>query len=143
MSELLGALQAGVVLAAAYNPVFAGVFSAVCAMLCARRGRPGRTALGVGVLAVGWLLGDGMRAIASARDLADGTGLLLPAAPVGLNGAVIGLWAVLGLGVGYVFPAWAGAFVGRRVTFGTGWLAAAVVSVTCSGLVAMLVSRWG
>lgn len=140
---MLGALEAGAVLAAAYNPVFAGVFSAVCAVLCARRGRPGRTALGIGILVAGWLLGDGMRSIASARDLADGAGALLPSAAVGLNGAAIGLWAVLGFCVGYVFPAWAGAFVGRRVTFGTGWLAAGVVSVTCSGLVAMLVSRWG
>jgi len=140
VTQAFGSLQAGFLLAAAYNPVFAGVFSAVCAMLCARRGKPGRTALGIGILVCGWLLGDGMRAIASARDVADGAGFLLPASSAALNWVAIATWAVLGAGVAYAFPAWAGAFVGRRVTFGTGWLAAGVVSVTCSGLIAMLVT---
>jgi hypothetical protein len=141
VSQTLGALQAGGLLAAAYNPVFAGVFSAICAVLCSRPGKRGRMLLGVSVLVAGWLLGDGMRAVASARDLADSTGALLPDYSTALNWVSIAMWAVLGFGVAYAFPAWAGAFVGRRVTFGTGWLAAVVVSATCSGLVAMLVAR--
>jgi len=139
VTQFLSAFHAGAQLAAAYNPVFAGFFSAIAAALCAREGRAGRTALGFGVLAMGWLVGDGMRVVASARDLVDGTGALLPAGTTAANWVALATWALLSAGLGYALPAWAGAFVGRRVTFGTGWLAAAAVSVMCSGLVASFV----
>lgn len=140
MTPLLEAARAGYELALAYNPIFAGAFAAVAAALCARRERPGRTAVGIALLVAGWLVGDGMRVIASARDIADQTGALLPALSVQANWIAVAVWAVAGAGLGYALPAWAGAFVGRRVTFGTGWLAAAAVSVTVSGLVAASVS---
>jgi len=140
VSQIVAALQAGFLLAAAYNPVVAGAFSALAAALCGRRGKRGRTALGIAVLAVGWTLGDGMRVIASARDLSDGAGALLPALSVELNWVAVAVWAVVGAVVGYVLPAITGAYVGRRVTFGTGWLAAAVVSATCSGVIAALIA---
>lgn len=139
MTEYIEAVLAGVSLAAAYNPIFAGFFATVAAALYARRGRRGRTAFGVVLLVFGWLLGDGTRVIASARDLADGAGALLPAATAAANWIAIATWALVGAGAAYVLPAWAGAFVGRRVTIGTGWLAAIVVSATVSGLVATLV----
>lgn len=139
MNELVAAAQAGLALAAAYNPVFAGAFAAASAALCARRGRPGRTSFGIALLALGWVAGDGTRVIAAARDLVDGAGALLPAATPLVNWIAIATWALVGAGAAYALPAWAGAFVGRRVTIGTGWLAAIVVSATVSGLVATLV----
>ncbi len=139
MSEYVAALSAGLSLAGAYNPIFAGAFAAVAAALCARRAHPGRTAFGIALLGFGWVLGDGTRVIASARDLADGAGALMPALSPAANWIAIATWALVGAGAAYALPAWAGAFVGRRVTIGTGWLAAIVVSVTVSGLVATLV----
>lgn len=139
MSDFLDAAGAGLLLAAAYNPIFAAGFAAASAALCARRRRPGRTAFGIALLAFGWLAGDGTRVIASARDLVDGAGALLPAASPLANWIALATWALVGAGAAYALPAWAGAFVGRRVTMGTGWLAAIVVSATVSGLVATLV----
>jgi len=47
-------------------------------------------------------------------------------------------WAVVGLFVGYVLPMLAGVYVGRRVTHGTGWLAAGSIAVAASLAVATL-----
>jgi hypothetical protein len=97
-------------------------------------------ALGVAVLIVGWLVGDGLQVISFARDLVDGTGALLPALSTPANWVALAVWSAASAGVAYAAPAWAGAYVGRHVTFGTGWLAAAAVSATVSALVAMPVS---
>jgi len=132
VSHALEALRAGLILAGAYNAVFATAFAAVAAGLCARADRPGRTTAGVFVLLGGWLLGDGMRVIASVRDLVDGAGALLPSAPQWANVTALVVWGVGSFAIGYAFPAWAGAFVGRRVTWGTGWIAAVAVSVSVS-----------
>lgn len=140
MSDVVAGLMAGLRLAAEYNPVFAGIFAAVAAALCARQGRPGRMAFGVALLVVGWLVGDGLQVISLARDLLGGAGALLPDLSLLANWAALAVWAVAGAGIAYAAPAWAGAYVGWHVTFGTGWLAAAAVSATVSALVAMLVS---
>lgn len=139
MSDALEALRAGGALAGEYNAVFAAVFAAVAAMLLARAGGVGGLISGIAVLLVGWLIGDGMRTIAWARDLADGSGTLLPESPLWANVTAIVVWGAGSLAVGYALPAWAGAFVGRRVTWGTGWIAAAAVSASFSATVLMLV----
>jgi len=140
VTQLIEAIRAGLVLAGAYNVVFATVFAALAAALCARAGRPARTTAGVFVLLGGWLVGDGMRVIASARDLFDGVGALLPTAPPWANVVALVVWAVASFALGYALPAWAGAFVGRRVTWGTGWIAAIAVSASCSAAVHAIVS---
>jgi len=139
VTQLIEAIRAGLVLAGAYNVVFATVFAALAAALCARVERPARTASGIFVLLGGWLLGDGMRVIASARDLSDGAGALLPAAPQWANLVALSVWALVSFGLGYALPAWVGAFVGRRVTWGTGWIAAIAVSASCSAAVHAIV----
>lgn len=138
MSDVFPALRAGLQLTVAFNPIYAAVFSAVAAALAARPGRPGRTVGAVFVLLVGWLLGDGMRIIASLRDLVDGLGSLLPGFGSTGNVTVLVAWAVGSFALGYALPAWAGAFVGRRVTWGTGWIAALAVSLSTSAVIATL-----
>lgn len=132
MADLIEALRAGIALAAAFNPVFAliGAVAAACVLATGRGVR--RMFAGWSLLAAVWLVGDGMRVVASARDLYDGAGLLLPSAPVWSNVVAVVLWGAGGLLVGYALPAWAGAFAGRRVTMGTGWLTAGAVSVGLS-----------
>jgi hypothetical protein len=68
--------------------------------------------LAAAVVLVGWALGDGIRIAGS-----PGTTLELAA------------WAVTGLAVGYALPAYAGAYVGRQVHKGTGYLSAGVVAI--------------
>ncbi len=132
MADLWEALRAGIALAAGFNPVFAlaGAVAAACVLATGAGVRRGFA--GWGLLVAVWLLGDGMRVIASARDIYDGAGLLLPATPVWANIVATALWGLGGLLAGYALPTWAGAFAGRRVTFGTGWLTAGAVSVGLS-----------
>lgn len=119
-------------LAAGFSPLFALVGSVATACLLATDSGVRRAFAAWGLLVAVWLVGDGMRTIASARDLSDGVGSLLPAAPLWANFLAIGVWGVGALGVAYVLPAWAGAFAGRRVTLGTGWLTAGAVCVGVS-----------
>lgn len=111
----------GLMLASAFNPVFSVLGSAAAAMLLARKPGPVRLVAGGVVLLAAWAIGDGLAlsAVSSASE---------PSASVTLAVAVVGSMAL-----GYALPAWAGVYVGRRVTFGTGWLSAAVVAATVSG----------
>ena len=130
---MLEALVAGLQLAVGFNPLTSLVASAVAAMMFARDDTLARVAIGAAVLAVGWAYGDGTRILAYAQEeLAHGR--------LGWDWVTITVWALLGFLLGYAFPTWAGAFVGRRVTFGTGWASAAVVALTVSGMVQMLVA---
>lgn len=132
MTALIEAVRAGVALAAGFSPLFALLGSVATACILATGAGLRRAFAAWGLLVAVWLVGDGMRVIASARDLADGAGVLMTGAPHWANGTALGLWAVGGLVVGYVLPAWAGGFAGRRVTMGTGWLSAGAVSVGLS-----------
>ncbi|MBU4557502.1 MAG: hypothetical protein KJ747_11605 [Actinobacteria bacterium] len=96
---------------------------------------------GISALVSAWLIGDGMRIIARARDVYDSYAhLISPDETTAAAYTALALWALLGILIGYVFPAWAGAFVGRRVAHGTGWLAAGSVAVGVSLAVYTLVS---
>lgn len=142
MTQALAALLAlrnGALLAVEYNPLLAAVTAALAAGLSgyprAPRDRKYWSAI---VLAAGWLIGDGMRILGRAHDLADGMALFSNhASPVWASWTTIVVWAVGSLAVGYVLPALAGATVGRHVTHGTGWLSAGAIA---SALV-LIVSR--
>jgi hypothetical protein len=137
------ALSAGGALALGFSPLLALLGAAATACLLATGVGLRRTVAAWSFLVAVWLVGDGMRAVASARTLADGAGSLLPASPMWLNGATIALWALGGFALGYALPAWAGGFAGRRVTWGTGWLTAGAVSVGLSLALAGILGGWG
>ncbi|MDZ4167186.1 MAG: hypothetical protein U1E08_05790 [Coriobacteriia bacterium] len=131
----LAAALEGIRLAVQFNPlvaiVTAAVASAVSGYPRAPRERRHRTEL---IVAVGWLLGDGLRVLGRARDVYDGVG-----APDWSAWTVLALWALGSLFLGYVLPVLAGTAVGRRVTHGTGWLAAAAVAAGLSAAISAAV----
>jgi hypothetical protein len=143
--ESLSALLDGLRLALAYNPLFALVGAAVAAGLGgSRRAENRHGAWAAGALAIAWVVGDGTRVVARARDVYDGVAFLVaPPGALWLNYVVVAVWALGGLALGYAIPALLGAFVGHRVTHGTGWISAVSVAVAASlalsALVAVLV----
>jgi len=130
---VLDALWNGLVLGLSFNPLAALVGSTAAAMLLARDPGRVRWALAVVVLVGAWFLGDGTVVLATARG---GIVALSAAEWVEMT-----LWAALGFGLGYVLPTWAGVFVGRRVTWGTGWASAGVTAATVCGMVTALSAR--
>jgi len=143
MIDPIGAAFVGFPLAAAYNPVLGALTAAVTAALWARPGIRRMVTAGYFVLVTGWLLGDGMRVIAAARVVADQRGGLLPEAGLATNALALAVWGLGSLALGYALPAWAGAFVGQRVTWGTGWIAAIAVSLSTSVAIYAIVSALG
>lgn len=140
LPALLGALWGGVRVGLHPNPML-GVGSAALAALLggAPKAPRERRQAAWGALVAGWLLGDGLRILARARDLADGAGRLLGGRqPLWADWVALAVWALVGFLAGYVLPAWVGWQVGRRVTYGTGWLAAAAVAVASSLALASL-----
>ena len=125
------AMRDGALLGVQYNPLAAVVTAALAAALW---GYPkvsrDRRWWALLVVAVGWLAGDGLRVLARARDYYDGVAAYaaegLPTWPGWTNLAV---WALVTLALAYLGPALVGGAVGRRVTHGTGWLAAAAIAV--------------
>jgi hypothetical protein len=111
---LLVALGKGTALGLHFNVIVAAATSALAAGLSGHR-RAGRAGLAwsAGVLLCGWLVGEGLRLAGLAS-----------------TGAVIAGWALAGLGFGYVLPTVTGAYVGRLVHKGTGYLSAAMVAAT-------------
>lgn len=105
-----------------FNPVSAILSAAVAAAAVGYPGAPrSRWVWAAVVLAVGWMLGDGI----SVAGAGDGAATAL-------------VWSITGFVVGYVAPAATGAFVGRRVVRGTGWLAAAAVAVMLASALVVL-----
>lgn len=131
-AELFAAAGAGLLLGIQFNPLFSVVGAAIAASLFAVF----RTRLGMLVLAGAWVLGDGVLVLSRGTGAFAGPGLVSGGPDA--QWATLALWVAAGLAVGYVLPAWAGAFVGRRVTHGTGWLAAGAVAVTASAALSML-----
>jgi len=130
VTTALAALREGLALGVQYNPLFAAVTAALAAALVgfpkAKRDRRQWAAL---VLAAGWLAGDGLRILARARDYYDGVAAFRAAGTQLWPGwTTLACWALGSLALGYVGPALVGATVGRRVTHGTGWLAAAAIA---------------
>jgi hypothetical protein len=110
---VLASIATGVAAGLQFNPVFAAVGAALAAGLAGYRRAPrSRVWWSAGVVLCGWALGDGLRVAGSAGG-----------APY------LAAWALTGLAVGYVLPAVAGAYVGRLVHRGTGYLSAAAVAL--------------
>jgi len=109
LSSTLAGLAAGL----QFNPLSAAIAAAVAAALVGYKRAP-RTRIwsSAAILVVGWAAGDGIR-------LAGATG----------TAGYLIAWAVAGLAVGYALPAAAGAYIGRQVHKGTGWLSAGAVAV--------------
>ena len=138
-ADLIAGTGAGLLLAANFNPVTA----VAGAVLGAGLATTGRVRAAVLVVALAWAAGDGMLLLARASEVRDG-GVLVEGTGAAGSWVAIALWALVGAAVGYAAPAWAGAFVGRRVTHGTGWLAAGAVAATASGALMMLGGApWG
>lgn len=135
---VLSALADGAALGVRFNPLFATAGAAIAAALSGTPKAPAERRFTSGaVLLIAWLAGDGLRIVARARDAADGIGPLAG----GPEGWIsLATWALVGLGVGYALPALVGYAVGRRVTFGTGWLAAATIAVAASLALATVVA---
>jgi hypothetical protein len=108
-----GSILAGVAMGLQFNPLAAAASSVVAAALSGYARVPRvRLWWSAGVLLAGWAVGDGVR-IAGANA----------------TSGYLAVWAVTGLAFGYVLPACAGAYVGRQVHQGTGWLAAGAVAL--------------
>jgi len=135
---VLEALRSGWQLGISFNPLASACGAAIAAMLLVRNPGPLRWVLAVCVIAGAWFLGEGRAVLELARDLDVRSAGLSSAA-----WAEIVLWSGIGLLLGYVLPTWAGVFVGRRVTWGTGWASAGAVAVMASGVATALARAVG
>ncbi|MBE0477421.1 MAG: hypothetical protein IBX62_10020 [Coriobacteriia bacterium] len=130
---MLETLWVGARLGLAFNPLVSVLAAPAVAALSARSPRE-HSLLGVPglLLLAAWFAGDGLAASRVAAEvLGSGPGPSGAASGPAALSAVV-LWMLVGSAVGYAAPAWAGAFVGRRVTHGSGWASAAVTALTAS-----------
>jgi hypothetical protein len=118
ITDLARALAAGL----QFHPVAAAVAAALAAGLAGYRKAPRwRPWLAGGVVLAGWAVGDGIRIAGSSAT----TPYLLA-------------WGLTSLLVGYALPAVTGAYVGRQVHKGTGYLSAGVVALMLVAALAAL-----
>lgn len=122
----VGSVGRGFVLGASIHPLPSLLGAALAAGLCGypKAGRD-RIALGAAALLVAWGIGEGF-ALLSRSPLMQGGGTWT-------SWVLLGSSVLTGLGAGYALPAWAGAFVGRRVVKGTGWASAIVIALLAAG----------
>jgi hypothetical protein len=112
-ATVLARIAGGVASGFLFHPIYAAVAAALAAGLAGYRGAPrSRPWWATAVVVVGWVLGDGIRIAGS-----PGTNVELA------------VWACTGLAIGYALPAYAGAYIGRQVHKGTGYLSAGVVAL--------------
>lgn len=106
------------------NPYSAAIGAMLAAVVWTRSRSARGIFWGLVVLLATWILGEAALRLQFADEVAR----------AGENGwLTFALASALNVGLGYVAPGWAGAFVGRRVTWGTGWLAAGTVALTAAG----------
>lgn len=122
------ALEA-VALGLVVNPYSAAAGAAAAAVVWTRMRSTRGAAFGVLALAIAWAAGEGPLRVSLAVSASSG-GAIDPATRVAFWAA-----AAVSILVGYALPAWVGSFVGRRVTWGTGWLSAGVVALSAAGAV--------
>jgi hypothetical protein len=124
LSDLLKPILLGFASGLQFNPLVAVIGPAAAAGLMGHpKARYQRMWPGVAVVVAAWLAGDGFRVLFAAAHGGSTAG----------GWAALALWAVVGLAVGYAAPAAAGAYVGRSVTHGTGWLSAIFVAALVAG----------
>lgn len=105
-----------------FNPIAAAASSAMAAAISGYKRAPRGTAWwSAAIVLSGWAVGDGIR-LAGAAQVPE----------------YMATWAIVGLLVGYALPAVAGAYVGRRVHLGTGWLAAGAVALMLAPVLSVL-----
>jgi hypothetical protein len=110
---VLSDIAAGAALGLRFAPLYAAVTAAFAAALAGYRRAPrSRLWWAAAVVIAGWVAGDGIRIAGSSAHV-----------------STLVAWAVAGLALGYALPALAGAYVGRQVHKGTGYLSAAVVAL--------------
>ena len=120
---VLGHIAAGVIGGLRFNLVVAAIAAAGAAAISGYRRAPRwRTWASAGVLCAGFVIGDGLRIVA-----------------VGGDTLRIAVACAVALALGYVFPAVAGAYVGRQVHKGTGYLSAIVIALTLVAALSALV----
>ncbi|MDZ4654966.1 MAG: hypothetical protein U1F44_03735 [Coriobacteriia bacterium] len=143
LSTLAAALVGGVRGGLHPNPLFGVVtVGLVAALLGAPKTPRERERYAWAALVVGWLIGDGLLILGRARDVYDGvTRLLDTAQPMWAEWVTLVTWALVSFAVGYLLPVFLGKTVGRRVTHGTGWLAAVSVAVMASFAFSTLLAR--
>lgn len=130
MSDFFIGIVDGLRAVFAFDPWFSLGASALAAAVLARNPRVPQYLLAFLVLAAGWALHDGA---AIAEHLTEAGAL--SAAQETTHGLVaLTVGALGGFLVGYALPTWAGAFVGQRVTWGTGIASAVVVAITVSSM---------
>jgi hypothetical protein len=119
MSQVFGGVASGL----HFNLAVAAVGSVVAAGLAGFRRAPrSRAWISAAVIIAAWLFGDGLRILAS------GGGMFRVAAG-----------GVVSLAIGYALPALAGAYVGRQVHKGTGYLSAGLVALMVVAALAAVV----
>ena len=119
---VLGHIAAGVIGGLRFNLVVAAIAAAGAAAISGYRRAPRwRTWASAGVLCAGFVIGDGLRIVA-----------------VGGDTLRIAVACAVALALGYVFPAVAGAYVGRQVHKGTGFMSAIAVALMVVAAVASL-----
>jgi len=126
LSGLASWVLRGVAFGLQFNPLASAVGSAGAAALVGYPSAPrSRWAWALLLLVGSWIIGDAMYVVFG----------LGPAPTTGAT-VVVAAFVLISFGVGYLVPALTGAYVGRHVTHGTGWLSAIAVA----GLVAVAVS---
>ncbi len=138
------ALWQGALLGIQYNPVFGIIGAVIAAALLGYPRSPRERRFWAGaVIAVAWLVGDGLMILGRTREVFDGVSAFSQVTPAWVAYMLVAAWALVSLAVGYILPAWAGIVVGRRVTHGTGWLAAMAIAVAASLGISTLVAAIG
>ena len=142
-ADIIAAVLFGLSLGVQYNPLFAVFGAAIAAGIAGRPRSDTRDVVYAAVVIfIAWLLGDGLRIMGRTQDAffdAPTSVNVIVDSPANTAIALV-LWALVSLGLGYVAPAWAGAFAGSRVTRGTGWLTAIAVSVAVSLALSVIVA---
>jgi len=98
--------------------------AAAAAVTGYRRAPRSRDWWAAGILFAGWAIGEGLTAV----QWVAGNPTMFKETPEAYW--LLVTWIPVGLALGYVLPTFAGAYVGRLVHKGTGYLSAAVVALT-------------
>ena len=143
-THVTSALWKGVLLGLQYNPVFGIIGAVVAAAVLGYPKAPRERRFWAGAaIVVTWLVGDGLMIVGRTREAFDGLGSFAQMTPAWVVYILLAAWAVVAVCVGYIAPAWAGIIVGRRVTHGTGWLAAIAIAVGVSLGISSLIAGLG
>jgi hypothetical protein len=130
---LAATLAMGASLGVAFNPLCSLVAAVAAGALYGspRHASPARRAWMLAAVAAAWLVGDGFRVMGRLQDALGGS-VLVRGAPAGATFVLLAVWAVVGLLLGYVLPAFVAVTVGHGVVRGTGWLSAIAVGASTS-----------